>query len=113
MQVIFESRDTDAAPMRELSIEKVRFALRRLAALVQRAKVQFSDVNGPRGGIDKRCQVEITTDAVGTVVIASLAHDWRTALDRSLGRAARVLRRSLQRRNKPARDRSLVLAVDQ
>lgn len=112
MQVIFESRDADGARMRELSIEKVSFALRRLSALVQRAKVQFSDVNGPRGGVDKRCQVEITTDAVGTVVIASLASDWRTALDRSLGRATRVLRRSLQRSQKPVRTRSAALVAD-
>jgi hypothetical protein len=47
MQIIVESRDADATPMRELSIARVRFALRRLKALVPRAKVQFSDVNGP------------------------------------------------------------------
>jgi hypothetical protein len=94
MQIIVESRDADATPMRELSIARVRFALRRLKALVPRAKVQFSDVNGPRGGIDKRCQVELKTDSAGTVVIASLARDWRTALDRSIARATRVLTRS-------------------
>jgi hypothetical protein len=111
MQIIFESRDTDASPMRELSIARVRFALRRLRALVPRAKVQFSDVNGPRGGVDKRCQVELTTDSAGTVVIVSLARDWRTALDRSLGRATRVLTRSLQRSQKPARGRAAKLAL--
>jgi hypothetical protein len=111
MQIIFESRDTDASPMRELSITRVRFALRRLRALVPRAKVQFSDVNGPRGGVDKRCQVELTTDSAGTVVIASLARDWRTALDRSLSRATRVLTRSIQRSQKPARGRTARLAL--
>ena len=112
MQIIVESRDADATPMRELSIARVRFALRRLKALVPRAKVQFSDVNGPRGGVDKRCQVELKTDSAGTVVIASLARDWRTALDRSLSRATRVLTRSLQRSQKPARGRSARLAFD-
>jgi hypothetical protein len=112
MQVIFESRDSDGAQMRDLSIERVRFALRRLTAMVPRAKVQFSDVNGPRGGVDKRCQVELSTDAAGTVVIASLARDWRTALDRSLGRATRVLKRSLQRNQKPVRGRTARLALD-
>ncbi len=112
MQVIFESRDEEGAQMRELSIERIRFALRRLATFVPRAKVRFSDVNGPRGGVDKRCQVELSTEAAGTVVIASLARDWRTALDRSLGRATRVLRRSLQRAQKPVRDRSIKLALD-
>jgi len=112
MQVIFESRDANGAQMRELSVERVRFALRRLNAWVPRAKVQFSDVNGPRGGVDKRCQVELSTEAVGTVVIASLARDWRTALDRALGRATRVLTRSLQRHQKPTRSRTAKLALD-
>jgi hypothetical protein len=112
MQVIFESRDSEAAQMRDLSIERVRFSLRRLDSLVPRAKVQFSDVNGPRGGVDKRCQVELSTESVGTVVIASLARDWRTALDRSLGRATRVLTRSLQRNQKPVRGRTAKLAAD-
>ena len=112
MQIIFESRDADGAQMRELSVERVRFALRRLTAMVPRAKVQFSDVNGPRGGVDKRCQVELSTEAAGTVVIASLARDWRTALDRSLGRATRVLTRSLQRNQKPTRGRTARLALD-
>lgn len=112
MQIIFESRDADATPLRELSIARVRFALRRLKALVPRAKVQFSDVNGPRGGIDKRCQVELQTGTAGTLVIASLASDWRTALDRSLSRATRALRRSLQRSQKPARGRTAKLAPD-
>jgi hypothetical protein len=112
MQVIFESRDRDGAQMRDLSVERVRFALRRLTAWVPRAKVQFSDVNGPRGGVDKRCQVELSTEAAGTVVIASLARDWRTALDRALGRATRVLTRSLQRSQKPVRGRTAKLALE-
>jgi hypothetical protein len=112
MQITFESRDADGSQLRDLSVARVRFVLRRLAACVPHAKVQFSDINGPRGGVDKRCQVELKTDAAGTVVIASLAHDWRTALDRSLTRAARVLTRSLQRSQKPVRGRTARLAVD-
>jgi hypothetical protein len=112
MQIIFESRDADGAQMRDLSIERVRFVLRRLTSFVPHAKVQFSDVNGPRGGVDKRCQVELKTDNAGTVVIATLARDWRTALDRSLTRASRVLTRNLQRVQRPVRDRSAKLALD-
>lgn len=112
MRIIFESRDADGAQMRDLSVERVRFALRRLTTFVPHAKVQFTDINGPRGGLDKRCQVELRTDGAGTVVIASLASDWRTALDRSLRRATRVLIRSLQRAQKPVRDRTVKLALD-
>lgn len=111
MQIFFESRDVDGAQLRGLSLERVSFALRRHSARVPRAKVQFSDVNGPRGGMDKRCQIELNTEAVGTVVVASLAGDWRTALDRSLARATRVLTRSLQRSQKPVRSRTAKLGL--
>ena len=112
MQVIFDSRDADGRQLREFSVARVHFALRRLTSFVPHAKVQFSDVNGPRGGVDKRCQVELKTNHGDMVVIASLAGDWRTALDRSLSRATRVLKRSLQRTQKPVRDRSIKLAID-
>lgn len=112
LQIIFESREADGTQFHDASIARVRFALRRLTTLVIRAKVQFSDINGPRGGVDKRCQVELKTEMVGTVVIASLARDWRTALDRSLARATRVLTRSLQRSQKPVRGRTIPLSLN-
>jgi hypothetical protein len=112
MQILFESRAADGNHMRDHSVERVRFNLRRLQAWVARAKVQFSDVNGPRGGVDKRCQVELHTMGAGTVVISSLAQDWRTALDRPLARANRVLRRSLQHSRRPVRGHAAKLTID-
>lgn len=112
MRVIFESRDANGSHMREVSVQRVQFALRRLSALVSSAKVQMSDVNGPRGGLDKCCHVELNTGGSGTVVISSLAKDWRSALERSLRRAVRVLKRSLQRSQKPSRGRSLRPSVE-
>lgn len=97
MQVIFESRDPGGAELRDMAVRRLRFTMRRLTWLVPRAKVRLSDINGPRGGIDKRCQVELKTDVMGTVVITSMAGDWRTALDSALSRASRVLTRSWRR----------------
>ena len=39
------------------------------------------DVNGPRGGLDKRCQIALRTDGAGEVVVFFGEGDWRTALD--------------------------------
>ncbi len=102
MQVIFESRDPQAAPMRDVAVDRLNFVLRRLGNFVARARLRLSDVNGPRGGVDKRCLVELKTDAGGTVVITAASHDWRTAIDDALARAAQVMRRQLQR-GRPAR----------
>ena len=102
MQVLFKPRHPQAAELHDLTERRVRFALRRMGWLVPRAEVQMSDVNGPRGGVDKRCQVELRTDGAGSVVVASVASDWRTALDNALARAVRFLLR-LWRRGSDAR----------
>jgi ribosome-associated translation inhibitor RaiA len=97
MQVLFMSRHPQAGELRSLAERRVRFVLRRLSGLVPRAKVHLSDMNGPRGGIDKRCQLELSTDGAGALVVTSVAKDWRTALDNALARAVRHLVRSWQR----------------
>lgn len=97
MQVIFESRDPQGAQMREVVIGRLRFVLRRLSWLVPHARVHLSDTNGPRGGIDKRVQVELKTDVAGTVVVSSIGRDWRSTLDLALRRAAKALLRAVRR----------------
>jgi len=93
MQVLFKSRHPQATELRDMTERRVRFALRRLGWLVPRAEVQMSDVNSPHGGLDKRCHVVLRTEGAGSVVVASVANDWRTALDNALARAARFLMR--------------------
>lgn len=110
MQVLFKSRHPQAVDLRDLTERRVRFVLRRLGWLVPRAEVQMSDVNGPRGGIDKRCQVELRTDGAGSVVVASVAGDWRTALDNAPARAARFLMRLWRRGNDSRRMRQCFIS---
>ena len=91
MQVIFESPDPQANRLRTLTERRVRQALKRLAWLTPRVRVHLSDINGPRGGIDKRCQIELLTDGGKPVVVTSLARDWLSALQSALTRATRSL----------------------
>jgi ribosome-associated translation inhibitor RaiA len=112
MQVLFKSRHPQAAELRDLTERRVRFVLRRLGWLVPRAEVQMSDVNGPRGGVDKRCQVELRTDGAGAIVVASVASDWRTALDKALARAARFLTRLWRRGNDSRRLRQRLIDLE-
>jgi ribosome-associated translation inhibitor RaiA len=110
MQVLVKSRHPKAADLRELAERRVRFVLRRLGWMVPRAEVQLSDVNGPRGGSDKRCQVELRTDGAGSVVVSAVAGDWRSALDSALARATRFLQRHWRRRSDSRRLRRRQLA---
>ena len=106
MEVQFESKHHEGAPLRPWVEERVRFSMRRLSWLVPRADVRLSDVNGPRGGVDKRCQVQLSTDGRGSVVITTLARDWRSALDQALARAARALLKLWKREQRFQRPRA-------
>jgi hypothetical protein len=55
--------------------------------------------------------VELRTDGAGSVVVASVAKDWRTALDQALARAARFLMRLWRRGSdsRPMRQRFIRL----
>ncbi len=110
MQVLFKSRHPHATDLRDLTERRVRFVLRRLGWLVPRAEVQMSDLNGPRGGVDKRCQLELRTDGAGSVFVASVASDWRTALDNALARAARFLMRLWRRGSDSRRMRQRLIS---
>jgi hypothetical protein len=101
MQVIFESSDPQAAQLRTLTERRVRQALKRMTWLVPRVRVHLSDINGPRGGIDKRCQIELMTNRGRPVVVTSLARDWLPALQSALARAAQSLLYNLQTSRKP------------
>ena len=109
MQVIFETRHPEAARLRPIAERRIRAALRRLSWLAPRARVQLSDVNGPRGGIDKRCQVELITESTGPIIITSMARDWRLALQSALARAVQALLHAWQRANNTRRTRQALL----
>jgi hypothetical protein len=111
MQVHFESKDADALALREVATERLRFAMRRVALNVPLARVQMSDVNGPRGGIDKRCTLELRTHGAGTLVIVATAKAWRAAFEAALTRAAHALVKAWQRsRSHPRGDKRLQFA---
>jgi ribosome-associated translation inhibitor RaiA len=96
MKVLFKSRDPEAIAMHELAKARSEFVFRRLAWLISKATVSLSDINGPRGGVDKRCQVEVQVNRENKVVATSIARDWRGAIDLALARAVRSLVRRRQ-----------------
>ena len=112
MKVLFKARAPQANELRDLTERRVRFVLRRLGWLVPRAEVHMSDVNGRRGGIDKRCQVELKTDGSRSVVVTSVANEWRTALDNALQRAARALMRLWRRDTDMRRLRQRLVSIE-
>jgi putative sigma-54 modulation protein len=77
---------------------RMRFALGRFAARIDRLTVHLSDVNGPRGGIDKRCRIAIALVPRGRVIVAGLGNDPFALVTDTAKRARRAVRRLLERR---------------
>lgn len=66
-------------------------------ALTRKLAVWLSDINGPRGGRDKRCKIALQLVGGKVIVIEDTEPDMYLAIDRATARAARALVRSLAR----------------
>jgi putative sigma-54 modulation protein len=73
------------------------FALERFARRIKRVRVSVGDVNGPRGGVDKRCQVALVLMPSRTIVIEDWDADIYVAVDRVADKAGRHVGRRLKR----------------
>lgn len=72
---------------------RVDFALGRIGGGVQRVVVRLYDVNGTRGGIDKRCRLQLHLADGGEVVVQDTRSDLYEAIGAAIERAARALKR--------------------
>lgn len=82
----------------------MQFALNRNDALIIRARVWLADINGPRGGVDKRCQIELKLAGQNNIVIEDIETDLYVAIDRACERCMRTLTRRIARARKFSHD---------
>ncbi len=73
------------------------FALERFARRIRRVRVSLGDLNGPRGGIDKRCRVAIVLMSSLTIVMEDWDSNIYVAIDRVADKAGRCIGRRLKR----------------
>lgn len=86
------------APLRTHVERRVHFALDRVADRINTVRVRFDDINGPKGGPDKRCVI-VATGAKGWVVRSDqIAMDSLSALNAAIERVERMVYRLHERR---------------
>ena len=64
---------------------------------MRKLAVSLSDINGPRGGIDKRCKIQVQLGGGQEVVIEDTEADLYVAIDRAADRADRAVVRRVER----------------
>lgn len=87
---------------------RMDFALSTRYEHIQRILVHLSDINGPRGGADKCCQIRVILPRIPPVVIKDTESDLYEAINRAADRASRTVARKLARE----RDKSMRLPLN-
>ena len=101
MKVQFASKGLVTADgARAHAVRRLHFALDRFAGRVTRARVRLVDVNGPKGGIDIQCLIQVWVTGIGALVVKVMAADPDTAIDRGAERIHRLVVRHLDRQSK-------------
>jgi hypothetical protein len=81
MKLHFRSNDLEGQLWQQRTADSLRWALRHLHGLVARVKVRLDDINGPAGGVDKRCSVEVLVHGSGAVAVSATARSWQDSVD--------------------------------
>lgn len=73
--------------MRAFAERKIQFSMGRLSHHIAGVRVQVSDVNGPKGGRDTECMVEVRFRSSGRLTAKFTAVDLYAAIGRAVERA--------------------------
>ena len=96
MKIQIRAHNVEVTKILRVHVERrLGFALGRFGDRIVRVIVRLSDTNGPhRGGIDKRCQIDIALRPSANVRIEDTDADWFTSVDRAADRASRSVVRA-------------------
>jgi len=79
-----------------LARRRFEFALGRFHGRVRSVAIRIVDLNGPRGGVDKRCRVTVHLSAPKrTLVLEDTDADAAIAIDRVADRTVRTVARAI------------------
>lgn len=95
------------AGLRTYAERRLLFALGRFSRQVEAVRLLLDDVNGPRGGVDKRCQVVVQLAPWGEVRVEQSDRSLHAVIDLAADRVRHALSRERERR----RQMSLVPAA--
>jgi ribosomal subunit interface protein len=89
--------------IRAYAQRRLKTALGRYESVLASVQVRLADVNGPRGGIDKHCVVEVGGPAMAPIIVRERDADLYVAIDRAADRVDRATGRRIARMREPRR----------
>ena len=99
MQIEIRGRHIEIEPNLRSHIERrLQFAMDRFAPGIKWLTLRVEDINGPRGGNDKRCWIEVDLIHSRSVMVEEFDSDPFIAAARAVDRAERSVARQLGRK---------------
>lgn len=96
IEVRFRGLESSDA-LREHAARRIHFHLSRFGNDVTALLVRIADVNGPKGGVDKRCQISVYGSRFGSATLDEMSGDVYSAVDMAVQRIGRSIGRELDR----------------
>lgn len=83
--------------LRAYALRRIQLQLSRFGHQLNAVVVRVTDINGPRGGLDKQCQVTVSGPKIGTSSLVELSGNAYASVDTALERIGRALTREFSR----------------
>ena len=98
MQIDIQARHFSLTEsLRNHAERRLRFTLTSFDEYIFKVVMRLSDINGPRGGKDKRCHLQVILSGLPDIVIEDTEADMYIAIDRAISRAGRSVKRKIDR----------------
>lgn len=100
------------AELRDHLERRLLFALPRFDQKISKVNIYVADRNGPKGGIDKSCQIIVQMPGFTNVVAKTVDSEWVVCIDRATTRIGQNLLRAFagkrEHRRRPVKCRTWV-----
>lgn len=103
MQIEIQARNFPLTQAMRGHVERrLGYALSTRYEHIERILVRLSDINGPRGGNDKCCHIQVILPQLADVVVEDTESNLYAAIDRAADRVSRTVARRLTRQRDKA-----------
>ncbi|MFO0901625.1 MAG: HPF/RaiA family ribosome-associated protein [Pirellulales bacterium] len=100
LQIVDRGRELDQE-QREQAERRLRYALTRFEPQVERVTLHVQDENGPKGGVDKTCRVDVYLRHGDPVTVSDADASLLAAVSRAAERVSRAVDRRIRRDQPP------------
>jgi len=113
MQTVIHSNDFALTGALDSFIRShTRKSMRVCSDQIQRVVIRLKDINGPKGGDDKECSVEVQVANFSPIVVRKRSSDAYASIRTALGQASRTTLRQLGKRHSSKTQKSEFYQVE-